>query len=466
MPPVQDGGGQSSCVGWAVGYYLKTYQESIEKGWNTSVNAYSPSWIYNHINGGVDRGSSVASAMQLLVDTGCDFKDNFPYSATNYTTQPDEASFRNAFHYKAQSWSYVPKSADDMKAWLSDGKALVISIPMYPDLDHLNASNPIYDNFSGTSRGNHAVCVVGYDDGRQAFKFINSWGTGWGLGGYGWISYAKIPSINNVYLLTDKVNLYDEDNLVGDFNHDSIADVLTANGAGWYVSWGGRTGLKRLNTSGVLINQLAVADFNGDGYSDVFHSTDGQWKVSYSGTGKWEVINTASEAVSSLGFGDFNGDKKADVFFGNGTQWKISYGGNTKWTIVNLSGYDVSNLKFGDFNNDHKSDVFVGTGTEWKASYSATSVWDILHAASPKAPNVLIGDFNNDGKADVFYPDGSKWNVSYGGTTVWSVINSYPEKLPNLKLGDFNGDGKADVFYSSKNGWKVSTNGTYLWSTL
>lgn len=45
----------------------------------------------------------------------------------------------------------------------------------------------------GELRGSH---VLGYDDNfecysgeRGAFKFINSWGKDWGVGGYGWISY-------------------------------------------------------------------------------------------------------------------------------------------------------------------------------------------------------------------------------------------------------------------------------------
>src|SRR5262249_56575528 len=38
-------------------------------------------------------------------------------------------------------------------------------------------------------RGGHAVCIVGYDDQKRQFKFINSWGTGWGDHGYGYLPY-------------------------------------------------------------------------------------------------------------------------------------------------------------------------------------------------------------------------------------------------------------------------------------
>jgi C1A family cysteine protease len=32
--------------------------------------------------------------------------------------------------------------------------------------------------------------MAGYDDARRAFLVRNSWGAGWGLGGYFWMPYA------------------------------------------------------------------------------------------------------------------------------------------------------------------------------------------------------------------------------------------------------------------------------------
>jgi len=37
--------------------------------------------------------------------------------------------------------------------------------------------------------GNHSVVLVGYEDQKNVFKFINSWGTGWGDNGYGTLPY-------------------------------------------------------------------------------------------------------------------------------------------------------------------------------------------------------------------------------------------------------------------------------------
>ena len=44
--------------------------------------------------------------------------------------------------------------------------------------------------------GGHAIVAVGYDDQTQRFKFRNSWGTGWGDQGYGYVPYAYLTDNN------------------------------------------------------------------------------------------------------------------------------------------------------------------------------------------------------------------------------------------------------------------------------
>src|SRR5437867_3964075 len=40
FPPVRDQGTQQSCVGWSVGYGLRTYLERRERRWDVSAPAY------------------------------------------------------------------------------------------------------------------------------------------------------------------------------------------------------------------------------------------------------------------------------------------------------------------------------------------------------------------------------------------------------------------------------------------
>jgi C1A family cysteine protease len=41
-------------------------------------------------------------------------------------------------------------------------------------------------------QGGHAICIVGYDDSRNLFKFKNSWSKKWADKGYGYLPYAYI----------------------------------------------------------------------------------------------------------------------------------------------------------------------------------------------------------------------------------------------------------------------------------
>lgn len=476
MPDVGDQGFQGSCVGWATGYYCKTYQEVYEKKWKEDENAYSPSWVYNQINGGVDEGSRFSEALDLLVSKGCDFMDNFRYASLDYISQPDNASKTNAAHYKSSSWKYLTQTKEDFRTILASSQVILISLPVYPDFDNISSTNEIYDDWSGVSRGNHALCVVGYDDSKQAIKFINSWGASWGLSGYGWIAYDKIPDLNNAYILSDKVNIYDTQYLLGDFDGDKNQDVFTANGYGFYISWNGQSGLKKLNTTYAPMSALALADFNADGISDVFYSDGINWFVSYSGTGWWSRINASplGVGVSSLKFGDFNADGKSDVFYPDGSDWFVSYSGSGSLTKINSSS-KKDYLQLGDFNGDGKYDVFYPDGTDWYVCYSGVGVWYKLKS-SPIIFSLAVGDFNGDGKSDMFYANGTGWYVSYSGTGGLVKINNSTLTISDLKLANFNGnlfnspyessstvlvqDKKCDVFHAASSKWEISWSGT------
>lgn len=193
FPTPDDQGNQGSCVAWAVGYALKSSQEITKRGWSKSSDAhlFSPAYIYNQINSGIDAGSTISDAMDLVVEQGVCSLNYFSYNASNYTAQPTSIQRAAASLYKAQSWNKI-KGINNIKQRLSQGDGVVIGVQVYNDFDAISSSNQVYDTISGSSRGGHAICLIGYNDSKGAFKFINSWGTSWGINGYGWISYELV----------------------------------------------------------------------------------------------------------------------------------------------------------------------------------------------------------------------------------------------------------------------------------
>jgi hypothetical protein len=208
MPPVGNQGSQGSCTAWAVAYYSKTYQEYAEHGWDPSdpSHQFSPTFVYNQINGGYDGGSYIEDAFQLLCDMGCGSYQQFPYDQGDCVKWPSEAAYDTGISYRCQNW-YSIYSADDagieaIKQVIFEGNAVVIGLEVFPNFDNINAYDTVYcaADLSGSSRGGHAQCFVGYDDnkatndGPGAFRVINSWGTNWGNKGYYWMSYEAVKN--------------------------------------------------------------------------------------------------------------------------------------------------------------------------------------------------------------------------------------------------------------------------------
>jgi hypothetical protein len=219
LPPVGNQGSQGSCTAWATSYYYKSWLEKQEHtNWNLTESCYqySPSFVYNQINGGVDEGSYISDALYLLETKGDVDIAEFPYNQYNWTAQPSSAEFEAAKPYRiADDWGYfwmhgsygpypTPNDIDIIKSWLNGGNILVVSIPVYYDFPDFYG-NPAseyydYDEYSSFA-GGHALAVVGYDDNvnpagsnpdhRGGFKIVNSWGLSWNgtNQGYVYLSY-------------------------------------------------------------------------------------------------------------------------------------------------------------------------------------------------------------------------------------------------------------------------------------
>lgn len=222
IPPVGNQGQYGSCVGWAVGYYYKTYQEFEDYGWSVfdQNHIFSPSFVYNHINGGADYGADFDDAFKLLLDNGCATYKDFPYQI--YTNWPNEKTYLNAIKYRSEEFFYIntenSTGIQQLKQYISDGHCAVLGIAVYPNFDNISSygNNYCIADVSGGLRGYHAVTIIGYDDNRVtsdgmgAFKLVNSWGTSWGQSGFFWMSYTavmnSIVSGQQAYYTTDKLH--------------------------------------------------------------------------------------------------------------------------------------------------------------------------------------------------------------------------------------------------------------------
>ncbi|MFY0631235.1 MAG: C1 family peptidase [Flavobacteriaceae bacterium] len=208
IPPVRSQGSQGSCVSWATTYYLKSYQEKIEHGYDyeSYEDVMSPAYVYNQTkaNPNCDSGSNIANALEILKTQGVLSWQAFPYSDSQCSNLPTEEEKQMADTNQIEDYFIVgiPDTNTDpnytlinlIKTLVSQDNPIVISL----DISNIDFTylDTIDNDFVARSYSEnpidacgHAVLIVGYSDELNAFKFVNSWGTTWGNEGYAWLDY-------------------------------------------------------------------------------------------------------------------------------------------------------------------------------------------------------------------------------------------------------------------------------------
>jgi len=188
---VRNSGEEGSVVGFALATALE-YQ--ITKATAKTVSI-SPRYIYNLAraadgNGATDSGTTIKGAIQLLSSKGAVEDNVWPYKAGQFAAPPPPA-VATAKKYKITNVSTV-QGVDAVKQALSQTGPLVAGITMYASAMSESTSKsgliPV-PKAKESILGGHAVVLVGYDDRTQRVKFVNSWGSGWGDHGFGYLPY-------------------------------------------------------------------------------------------------------------------------------------------------------------------------------------------------------------------------------------------------------------------------------------
>ena len=205
LPQVRSQGIQGSCVAWATGYYLKSYQENYESFQNGILNSdfeMSPAYIYNQIKqGGCGAGSVVQHALDTIVNQGIVSWDIMIYNENECDTQPNDLQKVLAQPNKIETYFYLDEDLvyEQTKASLLNDQPVVIAMTI--DRSYFGARDEngeyVYRKFKNAD-GGHAMLVVGYDDDRNAFKVVNSWGKSWGNQGFVWIDYKAFQDAGDL----------------------------------------------------------------------------------------------------------------------------------------------------------------------------------------------------------------------------------------------------------------------------
>jgi len=196
IPPPGNQGDQASCVAWAVGYAARTFYLKHYYAVDVSKkeNQISPAFIYNSLKetgGDCENGVQLPAALKLLQTTGGVPLSVLPYDANQCLTLPTQQQLSQyGDRFRIRGFRRV-KDEDDVKGEIYRDNPVIFA---------MNAGGKVWDHYhsgvidttdGGCVECGHAMVIVGYDDEKQAFHFVNSWGTAWGEKGFGWLSYRS-----------------------------------------------------------------------------------------------------------------------------------------------------------------------------------------------------------------------------------------------------------------------------------
>jgi hypothetical protein len=119
-----------------------------------------------------------------VADPGC-----FPWATNDPPYHPTPDRSGRTVRGPAFTWVGGVQSAKD---WLDTVGPLITWFDVYNDF--FAYSSGVYERSSApgnTEAGGHFMLVVGYSDALGAWLVKNSWGTGWGMSGFGWIKYGN-----------------------------------------------------------------------------------------------------------------------------------------------------------------------------------------------------------------------------------------------------------------------------------
>ena len=213
--PVEDQGSIGSCTAHA-GVGMVEYFE--RRSFGKHIDA-SRLFLYkvtrNMLHWTGDTGAFLRTTMGAMVLFGVPPEEYWPYKIADYEKEPTPFCYAYAQSYQAINYYRLdspgvtkPVLLSRVKTNLAAGLPSMFGFTVYSSYTQSNSTGNIpYPSAGEKIVGGHAVMAVGYDDNlkikntspgavetKGALLIRNSWGTGWGDGGYGWLPYEYIKN--------------------------------------------------------------------------------------------------------------------------------------------------------------------------------------------------------------------------------------------------------------------------------
>src|SRR5258708_5250221 len=188
-PPVYDQGQLGSCTANAIG---GAFEFGLIK--QTKSKEFMPSRLFIYYNERViehsvnsDNGAMIRDGVKSVHNQGVGPENLWPYDVQKFADKPHPSCYAKATDHQLLSYHRVQRNLNQMMSCLADGYPFVFGFTVYESFESSEVARTGKLNMpkkNEASAGGHAGMTVGYDNKSKRFLIRNSWGTGWGLGGY------------------------------------------------------------------------------------------------------------------------------------------------------------------------------------------------------------------------------------------------------------------------------------------
>jgi C1A family cysteine protease len=196
MPPVYDQGDLGSCTANAI---AGAFEFGLAK---QNLADFMPSRLFVYYNerameGTVnsDSGAMIRDGIRSVARLGVCTEDLWPYDIRQFRTKPDQNCYDQATGNKVLQYQRIPRTLAQMQACLASGFPFVFGFTVYESFESPEVAQTGVVPMPARNEevlGGHAVLAVGYSNDDQRFRVRNSWGDGWGQGGYFTMPYAYL----------------------------------------------------------------------------------------------------------------------------------------------------------------------------------------------------------------------------------------------------------------------------------
>ena len=217
MPPVYDQGRIGSCTANAIAGAWE-YTERRQFGRSVTPSRLGIYFCERALRGqaGSDSGAQIRDGFRVIHTTGVWPETAWPYDDTpaDPTTgvwetdpstgvvprpaqQPPAADYVIGKSERSTVYERVTRDLQHIRGCLAAGWPVVFGFTVYESFESgevARSGDAPMPSPSEQVLGGHAVTMVGYDDDRGRVLVRNSWGSGWGDGGYFTLPYAYLTT--------------------------------------------------------------------------------------------------------------------------------------------------------------------------------------------------------------------------------------------------------------------------------